>query len=63
MMKHEDLMYLIRRANSYGFNRQYVHDIILPTSATQRFPNDTGFIVEHESQMELTASDTPPWEK
>ncbi len=62
-MRHEDLMYLIRRANSMGFQRTYIHNIVLPTNTTQSSPEDTIFVVEHESQMKLTATETAPWEK
>ena len=63
MMRHEDLLYLIKRANSMGFQRTYIHNIVLPGNATQKYPEDTIFVIEHESQMELPASDAAPWEK
>ena len=60
-VSHEELRYLLHRANALGIQGQYIHDVILPTKATQSI-SDTLWVTQSTVEL-MTTSNAPPWEK
>ncbi len=61
-ISQQDLNYLVAKANSLGLKGQFVMGYKLSTETTESI-KDTLWFLQHRDSMNLSAADTPPWEK
>ena len=60
-MNHDEINYLVRKANALGLQGKCVESFVLPTLATQSL-KDTLWIVVDRSAYEISAASSPWWE-